>query len=169
MSLWQISVSYCFPLSLLPPSPHTHTHKTNLENHPWTGELLWKSTSQKWHSNPPMQKQNVRLETLKKIKGIVLLYLHYPSLKAAELISNKVFLGPKLLPWGNVKAHEWAPGFPSCTGPCQRDQLLSCSIQNTDLWTTGLQGRELLEDSSHRSEQNITKMHGPSVKCWVLT
>lgn len=109
----------CFLLfSTFPPSPtpSTHTQNTNLENHPWTGELLWKSTSQQRHSSPLMQKQNVRLETPKKMKGIVSLYLHYPSLKAAELIANKVFLGPKFLPWGKVRAHEWAPGFPSCTG-----------------------------------------------------
>ena len=69
---------------------------------------------------------------MKRVRWIVLYYLHHPFHKAGQLSANRNVLGLQFVPQRKTRAHEWAPAFPSSGPCCQRGSLLSHFIQNSE-------------------------------------
>jgi len=55
---------------------------------------LWKFRSpvEKFQHNVGEKKKNLRLDALKRVRRTILLYLHYPSHKAAQLSAKRDLL-----------------------------------------------------------------------------
>ena len=58
-------------------------------------------------------------------KNTVSLYLHHPSPKKAQFSGQRDSLGCSFSQRRKRECSEWAPGFPSCVGCCQRGPLPS--------------------------------------------
>lgn len=84
-------------------------------------------------SNTPLEqkkrkerKKKPKLDALKRLRGITL-----SQGCTAQCQERHSYLW--VLPQEKVRACEWAPVFPSCTGCCERDPTFFSSIQNTEM------------------------------------
>lgn len=120
--------------------------------------IQWKSFS------TLLEQKNLRLDSLKRVRGTAPLYVNHSSPTTAQLRAQRDLLAPWFLPWGKVSVCEWRPSFPSCTRRCQRGAL-SHSIQKTDVstWLWGRQGlreQELGFWEAIRGTQITLPLHG---------
>ena len=101
---------------------------------------------------------------LKRVRGRVWHYLHHTSPKAAELRAKKYLPQPEIYPVES-RMCEWAPGFPSGVGCCQRGSFLSCPVQNTKLGASWLGGGNSLGDRQIELLEGIKGTWVNSSKC----
>lgn len=90
-------------------SPH---RKYYFDNRLWIRVPLWYSRSPVERFQHPVGAENLRIDTLKKVKWTVSLYLHYPSPKAAQHSAEKDPLSLWFLPWGKWGLSE-LPALPA--------------------------------------------------------
>lgn len=113
-------------------------------------------------------KKHLRLDALKRVRGIVSLYRQHLFPKVAELNTKRDLLSPWFLSWEKVRACEWVSGLLRCVGCYKRDSLHSHPIENNELWITCLgDGEQLGKQQPHSFQNEIYQRDIDPTNCFV--
>lgn len=77
------------------------------------------------------------------IREIVWLCLYPTSSKVTQLGPTETFSSHDFSLGGKGRACEWVPSFSRSPGHCQRDSILSCTVQSTKLWDERSEERQI--------------------------
>lgn len=125
---------------------------SNFDNYPRTKVLCGSPGVQQGNSSTPLEKKNLRIDTLKKERryfnftSVISLPRWHSSVPRETPLAYNVSLGQK---W---KHSDWVPSSPSQAGCCPKGPLLYCLTQITEVIGTA----ESLEDVGSREEGPIS-------------